>query len=100
MDKILSTISVLILLPIAFIGLACPAAQAASEAHDQLSTVNSYTPAQEAAARLAATRAGYSPGPVLFAQAGNFFFNSTKAGHAYTLTVTPDGKVYASTPEN
>jgi hypothetical protein len=61
-------------------------------------TVNSYTPAEARAAGDAATRDGYAPGPVLFAQAGDFFFNASKDGHHYGLTVTPDGKVYASTP--
>ena len=60
-----------------------------------VSTVNSYTPAQEANARQAAMHEGFEPGPVLFAQAGNFFFNGTKNGHSYPLTVTPQGRVYA-----
>jgi len=64
----------------------------------QVSTVNSYTPAQEAFARQAATQAGFTAGPVLFAQDGNFFFNASKDGRSYALTVTPNGQVYASTP--
>jgi hypothetical protein len=61
-------------------------------------TVNSYTPAQEQKARAAAKAAGYDSGKVLFAQAGNFFFNASREGRRYALTVTPEGKVYASTP--
>jgi hypothetical protein len=63
-----------------------------------LQTVNSYTPTQEKHAREASKSAGYDVGNVLFAQAGNFFFNGVRDGHHYGLTVTPDGKVYASAP--
>ena len=63
----------------------------------QVATVDSYTPAQEAVARQAATQAGFTPSPVLFAQDGNFFFNASKDGRSYALTVTPNGQVYAST---
>jgi hypothetical protein len=76
----------------------CVCAPAATAAESGPPTVNSYTPAQAKDASQAATQAGYDPGPVLFAQAGNFFFNASKGGHSYGLTVTPDGKVYASTP--
>lgn len=78
--------------------LSLPAAAAPPPSSAPISTVNTYTSAQEAEARQAATRAGFTPGPVLFAQAGNFFFNASKDGQSYGLTVTPDGKVYASTP--
>lgn len=58
-------------------------------------TVNSYTPAEEARARKAATDAGYLSPVITSAQAGNFFMNASKDGKSYQLTVTPDGKVYA-----
>jgi hypothetical protein len=61
-------------------------------------TVNSYTPAQADKAREAARVAGYQPVTVTFAQAGNFFINGTRDGQIYSLTITPDGKVYASMP--
>lgn len=77
------------------IALILVASGAVLRAADAEATVNSYTAAQEAGARQAATREGFEPGPVLFAQAGNFFFNATKNGHSYPLTVTPEGKVYA-----
>lgn len=77
--------------------LSLPVAAAPSPPGGSISTVNTYTPAQEGEARKAATQAGFTPGPVLFAQAGNFFFNASKGGQSYSLTVTPDGQVYAST---
>ena len=61
-------------------------------------TVNSYTPAQEQKARSAARGAGYQPVNITMVQADNFFMTATRAGHRYELTVTPDGKVYASNP--
>lgn len=61
-----------------------------------LKTVNSYTPAEESHARYAATKAGFSPGHVLFALDGNVFFNATRNGQTFALTVTPSGRVYAS----
>lgn len=61
-------------------------------------TVNSFTPAQADKAREAARAAGYQPVTITFAQAGNFFINGTRDGRIYSLTVTPDGEVYASTP--
>lgn len=72
---------------------ACAASRQAATA-----TVNSYTPAQEEKAEAAVKAAGYDPGKVLFAQAGNFFFNGIKDGQSYGITVTPDGRVFASTP--
>jgi hypothetical protein len=68
------------------------------EMPSRMQTVNSYTPAQEKQARDAAKVAGYAAGKVLFVQAGNFFFNGSRDGHHYGLTVTPEGKVYASGP--
>ena len=60
-------------------------------------TVNSYTPAQAEQALAAARAAGYTGSNVVtFAQAGNFFINSSRGGQTYSLTVTPDGKVYPS----
>ena len=62
-------------------------------------TVNSYTPAQADQALAAARAAGYTGSNVItFAQAGNFFINASRDGQKYSLTVTPDGKVYASQP--
>ena len=85
---------------LAVVSTVAPAAAMPSHSMPQGSTVNSYTPAQEANARNAATKAGFVPGPVLFAQAGNFFFNADKDDRSYALTVTPDGHVYASTSTN
>jgi hypothetical protein len=61
-------------------------------------TVNSYTPAQAQQALAAARAAGYTGGNVSFAQAGNFFINASRGGQTYSLTVTPDGKLYAAAP--
>ena len=62
-------------------------------------TVNSYTPAQAEQALAAARAAGYTGSNVVtFAQGGNFFINSSRGGQTYSLTVTPDGKVYPSQP--
>ena len=60
--------------------------------------VNSYTPAQEQKARGAARAAGYQPTILTMSQGGNFFMDATRAGHRYQLTITPEGKVYASDP--
>lgn len=57
-------------------------------------TVNSYTAADLAKARAAASAAGFTPGVVASAQAGNLFLKATKEGRTYFLTVTPDGQVY------
>jgi hypothetical protein len=72
------------------------AAPAAQMAHP--STVDDYTPAQKDKAFAAAQAAGYSGMEVTMAQAGNLFLKADKGGQQYMLTVTPDGKVYASTP--
>ena len=85
---------------LAVLGTIAPVTAMASHATPQGSTVNSYTPAQETDARNAAIKAGFIPGPILFAQAGNFFLNAEKDGRSYSLTVTPDGHVYASTSTN
>jgi hypothetical protein len=61
-------------------------------------TTNSYTPVQANQTRDAARAAGYQPSAITFAQGGNFFINATRNGQTFSLTVTPDGKVYASTP--
>lgn len=82
---------------VALLCMVLPAAAANTPSSGQTSTVDSYTPAQEANARSAATGQGFEPGPALFAQDGNFFFNATKDGRTYALTVTPDGQVYSST---
>lgn len=61
-------------------------------------TTNSYTPAQANQARDAARTAGYQPGAITFVQGENFFINATRNGQTFSLTVTPDGRVYPSTP--
>ena len=81
-------------------GLLCSISAVTAKARSEPQTVNSYTPAQEKLARDAAKSAGYDAGNVLFAQAGNFFFNGVRDGRHYGLTVTPEGKVYASTPSD
>lgn len=60
-----------------------------------VATVNSYTPAEEARARKAATDAGYVSPVVTSAQDHNFFMTASKDGKVYQLTVTPTGQVYA-----
>lgn len=61
-------------------------------------TVNSYTAAQEDAARRAAAQQGFTPGRVLWAQADHLFLTATKDGREHQLTVTPQGQVHASRP--
>lgn len=71
----------------------------AAAAAQSAPTVNSYTPAQADQALAAARAAGYTGSNVItFAQAGNFFINASRDGQKYSLTVTPDGKVYPSLP--
>jgi hypothetical protein len=80
-------------------GLLLSALVAADPAFAQgAGTVNSYTPAQEQKARSAARAAGYQPTIITMVQADNFFMDGTRAGRRYQLTITPDGKVYASDP--
>jgi hypothetical protein len=78
-------------------GLLVAAAPCAATAQ-QAATVNSYTPAEEQRARGLARSAGYQPGIITMVQAGNFFMNATRAGHRYQITVTADGKLFASDP--
>ncbi len=61
-------------------------------------STNGWTNAQKTRAEAAVRRAGYAPGPISYAQAGSIFINGTKGGEKYLLTVTPQGRVYASTP--
>lgn len=61
-------------------------------------TVNDYTAAESGRAQAAARRAGYSITDITMVQAGYFFLKGEKAGESYFLTVTPEGKVYASAP--
>src|SRR5690242_7545747 len=61
-------------------------------------TVNDYTAEQSGRAEAAAQKAGFSNLEITMVQAGNFFLKGEKAGQTYSLTVTPDGKVYPSTP--
>jgi len=60
-------------------------------------TVNSFSPAQEAHAKAAITQAGYRPEALAAVQDGNFFFTATKGGDVYQATVTQAGKVFVST---
>jgi len=59
--------------------------------------VNFFTPSEEAKARSAIIQAGYQPEALEASQDGIFFFTATKGNDFYSVTVTPDGKVYAST---
>jgi hypothetical protein len=61
-------------------------------------TVNDYTAAQSARAESAARGAGYSGFQITMVQAGDFFLKGNKGGQSYILTVTPNGKVYPSSP--
>jgi hypothetical protein len=65
-------------------------------AYAQGGSTNDYTAAQRTAAEAAVKAAGYTPGAVSYAQAGSIFINGTKDGERFMLTVTGDGKVYAS----
>jgi hypothetical protein len=70
----------------------------ATAAFAQSGTVNSYTPAEAAKARAAVQAAGYTPGAIATAQAGNLFVRAKKGSDSYMVTVTPDGHVYAGPP--
>lgn len=59
-------------------------------------TVNSFSPAQDARDRKAIVEAGYKPTVLEFAQDGNLFYTATKGGDMYGVTVVPSGQVYAS----
>ena len=59
-------------------------------------STNGWTPAQRTSAEAAVKAAGYTPGAISYAQAGSIFIHGTKDGQRYLLTVTQDGKVYAS----
>jgi len=61
-------------------------------------TVNDYTAEQSARAEAAAQKAGFNNLEITMVQADNFFLKGEKAGQTYSLTVTPEGKVYPSTP--
>jgi hypothetical protein len=78
--------------------LALAVAPAAAAEMARPATVNDYTPAQKDKAFSAARAQGYSGMAVTMAQAGDLFLKADKGGQQYLLTVTPDGKVYASTP--
>jgi hypothetical protein len=60
-------------------------------------TVNDYSTTDRARAEKAARAAGFAPKAVVMAQAGHLFLNAEKDGQTYMLTVTPEGRVYAST---
>ena len=61
-------------------------------------TVNDYSASWASEARHDALKAGYVPSVIEMAQARNIFFTATRNGQIYTVVVTPDEKVYASTP--
>jgi hypothetical protein len=69
-------------------------AATATAAFAQAGTVDAYTPADEAKAKAAVSAAGYTPGMVATAQAGNLFLSATKGADKYFVTVTADGHVY------
>lgn len=73
-------------------------AVSATAALAQSGTVNSYTSADAAKAKAAVQAAGFTPGDITSAQAGNFFVAAKKDGATYVVTVTPDGHVYAGPP--
>jgi len=73
-----------------------PGALAAEMANP--ATVDDYTAAQKDKAFAAARADGYSAPVVTMFQAGDFFLKGEKGGKSYLLTVTPQGKVYPSTP--
>lgn len=60
-------------------------------------TVNDYSATERVRAEKAARAAGFAPIAVVMAQAGHLFLNAEKDGQTHVLTVTPEGKVYAST---
>jgi hypothetical protein len=74
------------------------AAAAPVLAQQGTNSTNGWTNAQRTRAEAAVKRAGYAPGPISYAQAGSIFINGTKGGEKYLLTVTPQGRVFASTP--
>ena len=63
-------------------------------------TVNYYSPSDEHKAKAAARAAGFEAGSVTMAQAGYLFLTASRGGHRYALTVTPEGKVFASAPSD
>ena len=80
----------------ALLALSTPAALA--QLSSDHATVNSYTADDLRKAQAAVTAAGFTPGVVASAQAGNLFMKATKGGQNYFVTVTPDGHVYAGGP--
>ena len=61
-------------------------------------TVNDYSASWASKARHDVSKAGYIPTVIETAQARNIFFTATRNDQIYTVVVTPDEKVYASTP--
>lgn len=88
---------VLSLLTIGALGAANAANAALPEANPG-PTMNNYTAAQSDRAEAAAKGAGYGDFRITMVQAGNFFLKGDKDGESYLLTVTPNGKVYPSSP--
>jgi hypothetical protein len=60
-------------------------------------TTNDYTPAERARAERAARAAGFTNPTVLYAQAGTLFLKAQKGGKVHAVTVTANGRAYAST---
>ena len=70
----------------------------ATAAFAQSGTVNGYTTAEAAKAKAAVQAAGYTPGTIAAAQAGNFFVNAKKGSDSYVVTVTAEGLVVPGPP--
>lgn len=61
-------------------------------------TVNDYTASWASKARHDVLDAGYVPSVIETAQDRNIFFTATRNDQIFTVVVTPNEKVYASTP--
>jgi hypothetical protein len=61
-------------------------------------TVNAVSDNEIARAKAAISHAGYQPVVLEMAQDHNLFFTAIKGGETYEITVTPDRKLYVSTP--
>jgi len=93
-----NTISQVSALAFAIFGAMSAAGSAALPDAHPGATVNDYTAAESGRAQAAARSGGYSKLEITMVQAGNFFLKGEKAGQTYFLTVTPEGKVYPSSP--
>ncbi|MBV9549791.1 MAG: hypothetical protein JO256_08985 [Alphaproteobacteria bacterium] len=70
----------------------------AAAAWAQSGSTNAYSSADEAKAKAAVTAAGFTPGTVATAQAGNLYLSASKGADKYFVTVTADGHVYPGQP--